>query len=151
MDSYLFFWEKMYTFAQPAFYYFRNGAYAEWDFLRGIEEGWMPKLPDPTVASEDVYGTCLDIYNKTSDDYKAIVDEFPDPRDLDWRKSQGWVATDDFVLSDPLIPDTHYGEDAKSHVFLHGIIIVTIIAGVWLVSRRKKFCSMRRNGYNELK
>ena len=111
----------------------------------------MPKLPDPTVASEDVYGTCLDIYNKTSDDYKLIVDEFPDPRDLDWRKSQGWVATDDFVLSDPEIPDTHYGEDTKGQSFLHWPIMVIFIAGVWLISRRKEFCIKRRNGYDELK
>jgi glucan 1,3-beta-glucosidase len=66
----------------------RGGAFAEWDFLRGIKEGWIPKLPNPDVSSESLYGTCYDILNRTTDDYNLVVDEYPDPRTLDWRQWQ---------------------------------------------------------------
>jgi hypothetical protein len=68
----------------------------------------MPKIPDPAVASEDLYGSCPDLYNRTDGDYNLIVDEYPDPRTLDWMQYQGWGATDDFVLSNPSIPPTNY-------------------------------------------
>ena len=32
-----------------------GGAFAEWDFLRGLRDGWIPKLPAPDVDSSDVY------------------------------------------------------------------------------------------------
>lgn len=111
----------------------------------------MPSLPDPNNAAEDLYGTCIDIYNRTSDNYNAIVDEYPDPRDLDWRKSQGWTATDDFVLSDPEIPITHYDDEARMDLFLHWMApILLIIAFLFLVRRRNTFYKYR-NGYNEIK
>jgi len=69
----------------------------------------MPPIPEPNVPSEDLYGSCLDIYNRTDDEYNLIVNEYPDPRTLDWSQWQGWDANDDFVMSDPLIPNTHYG------------------------------------------
>ena len=66
----------------------------------------MPPIPDPKVSSESLYGTCLDIYNKTDDSY-SIIEEYPDPRTLDWNQWQGWSANDDFVKSDPNIPADH--------------------------------------------
>jgi hypothetical protein len=128
---------------------FRGGAYAEWDFLRGIQEGWMPKLPDPTVASQDLYGTCLAIYNQTDDDYSAIVDEYPDPRDLDWNQYQGWDATDDFVMSDPLIPENHYGPTQPRSRVPWTLALIFAVAGLWYVNRRKELS--RRGTYEELK
>lgn len=128
----------------------RGGAYAEWDFLRGIQEGWMPKLPDPTVSSQDMYGSCLDIYNQTNDDYDAIVAEYPDPRDLDWNKYQGWDATDDFVMSDPLIPETQYGppQPRMNHIPWM-IALIVAVAGLWYANRRKAI--NQRENYEELK
>lgn len=86
----------------------RGGAFIEWDFLRGLKEGWMPPIPEPTISSESLYGSCLDIYNRTDDDY-SIVDEYPNPRTLDWNQWQGWDANDDFVMSDPnaIRPDVY--------------------------------------------
>ena len=79
----------------------RGSAFAEWDFLRGVREGWIPPIPkDRTIASEDLYGSCYDIYNRTPNEYDAIVEEYPDPRTLDWTKYQGWDINDDFVLQD---------------------------------------------------
>ena len=127
----------------------RGGAFAEWDFLRGLQEGWMPKIPDPTVASEDLYGSCYSIYNRTSDDYSLIVDEFPDPRTLDWRQYQGWDATDDFVLSDPSIPRTSYGPRPW---YVHWTLPATIIlAGLLLVLRKRIQRKGAALGYEQLK
>lgn len=127
-----------------------GGAFAEWDFLRGIREGWMPKLPDPTIASEDLYGTCLDIYNQTDNDWALAVEEYPDPGDLDWTKSQGWEATDDLVLSDPDAPERLYGPIQSSHhkSFPLLTVIAVTLTGLWFSYRRR---SMRRQDYNELK
>jgi hypothetical protein len=111
----------------------------------------MPQLPDSTIASEDLYGTCLDIYNETDDDYSSIIDEYPDPRDLDWNKYQGWEATDDFVLSDPLIPDVNWGPDKQENSGLKWIIaLFLIIVGIWFSTKKRKVFD-RRGTYEELK
>lgn len=110
----------------------------------------MPKLPDPTMASEDLYGTCLDIYNQTNNDWDLVVEEYPDPRDLDWTKSQGWEATDDFVLSDPDAPERLYGPIQPSHhkSFPLLIVITVMLTSLWFSYRRR---TMRRQDYDELK
>ncbi|OEU19488.1 exo-1,3-beta-glucanase [Fragilariopsis cylindrus CCMP1102] len=86
-----------------------GGAFIEWDFLRGLKEGWIPPIPAPNISSESLYGSCLDVYNRTDDDY-SIIDEYPNPRTLDWNQWQGWDANDDFVMSDPsaIRPDVEY-------------------------------------------
>jgi hypothetical protein len=142
-----------YLHAHTRFY--RGGAFAEWDFLRGVREGWMPKIPDPTVASEDLYGSCLSIYNRTSDDYAAIVEEYPDPRTLDFLKYQGWAATDDFVLSDPNIPNFPWRErQDHTWVFFHLILpALIVLSGLVFTFRKQLVCKRRdrRVGYEELK
>ena len=73
-----------------------GGAFAEWDFLRGVREGWIPTL-EPSVRAEDAFGTCESIIFKT-DDSMDIVDTFPDPTKLapDWQSVE---ADDDVVVS----------------------------------------------------
>lgn len=154
--------------------------------MRGIREGWIPKLPNRTVASQDLYGSCLDIYNRTTsgdsdsdgdgdgdggDYYSAIVQEYPDPRTLDWRKYQGWDATDDFVLSDPNIPSFSWREssskrqqarhDHSLNILLHLILPALIVLSGLLFTFRKNLKITRvvagwkrrdrRVGYEELK
>jgi hypothetical protein len=112
----------------------------------------MPPIPRSTVPSEDVYGSCLHIYNRTNDDY-AIVEEFPDPRTLDWNQWQGWGANDDFVMSDPNIPDVSYGPTSPWYLrgwFLPTCLVVACLA----VLRLRHFASAKRRerlGYTELK
>eukprot|EP00526_Cylindrotheca_closterium_P005643 CAMPEP_0113643590 /NCGR_PEP_ID=MMETSP0017_2-20120614/22927_1 /TAXON_ID=2856 /ORGANISM="Cylindrotheca closterium" /LENGTH=569 /DNA_ID=CAMNT_0000555127 /DNA_START=90 /DNA_END=1799 /DNA_ORIENTATION=- /assembly_acc=CAM_ASM_000147 len=131
-------------------FHMEGGAYAEWDFLRGVKEGWMPKLPPPTVASEDLFGSCLDIYNRTNNDYSTTIDEYPDPSDLDWTKNQGWDATDDFVLDDPSAPERLYGPIEPNHrnVSPWLFIVAVVATGLWFSYRRR---SMRRQDYESLK
>jgi glucan 1,3-beta-glucosidase len=49
-----------------------GGAFIEWDFLRGVREGWFPKIKSPNVYSESVYGTCEEILDRTVDDRSII-------------------------------------------------------------------------------
>mmetsp|Transcript_28820 Transcript_28820/g.78084 ORF Transcript_28820/g.78084 Transcript_28820/m.78084 type:complete len:617 (+) Transcript_28820:193-2043(+) len=136
-----------------------GGAFAEWDFLRGLSEGWMPPIPAPTVLSESIYGTCLDIYNRTDDSY-SIVSEYPDPRTLDWKYYQGWTVNDDFVMSDPNIPDDiprhpvrawwdprHYTE---SRWFLPASLGLAVAAAFY-VHKKVRRSKGERLGYTELK
>lgn len=73
------------------------GALAEWDFLRGYREGWIPTLPSPSESAESVYGTCREIAEKTKD-IVSIVEEFPNP-DTHPGLWSGPAIDDDFVLS----------------------------------------------------
>ena len=93
-----------------------GGAFAEWDFLRGIKEGWIPKLlpNNANVASEEIYGTCHRIAASTKDDM-SIIQPYPLPdnsrsnnNNNNGKSSSGttsehdWfdeVIDDDYVLS----------------------------------------------------
>lgn len=75
-----------------------GGAFAEWDFGRGLREGWIPPIPPPNVASVDLYGSCYDIVLQTNDS-SAILHEFPDPNSLDTHNWQGFPIDDDVVVS----------------------------------------------------
>jgi len=75
-----------------------GGAFAEWNFMRGLKEGWMPQIPARNIASTDLYGSCYDILFKTTDD-ESIIHEFPDPNSLDANNWQGFPIDDDVVVS----------------------------------------------------
>ena len=40
--------------------------YREWDYLRGVREGWIPKL-EAGKSAEKAFGTCLEIETQTED------------------------------------------------------------------------------------
>jgi hypothetical protein len=92
-----------------------------------------------------VYGTCREIYNRTSDDYNLIVNEYPDPRTLDWNQWQGWDASDDFVMEDALpvrsIPAQQYANWGAPAL----IVLICIVAAV------RKHSRNRKEGYAALK
>jgi glucan 1,3-beta-glucosidase len=75
-----------------------GGAFAEWDFLRGIKEGWIPEFPNPRTSCESVFGTCRAIAKRTKDD-SSVIEEFPDPSDTDRIGWPGPVIDDDYVMS----------------------------------------------------
>lgn len=110
----------------------------------------MPHIQKPNVASEDLYGSCYEIYNRTNDDYTLVVNEFPDPRTLDWSQWQGWDANDDFVMSDPNIPDTHYGPPQPWYI--RWLVPILLAALCVVVLRRWQTRRQREGqGYTELK
>lgn len=76
-----------------------GSAFAEWDFLRGVREGWIPVLPSSDEPSEDLYGTCYDILFKTRDEREEVIHTFPDPADLPDDRWHGVPIDDDVVLS----------------------------------------------------
>ena len=55
-----------------------GGGFAEWDYLRGIREGWLPKIPPPDTPSAQVFGTCYEILFRTNDTME-VIHEYPDP------------------------------------------------------------------------
>lgn len=110
-----------------------GGAFAEWDFLRGVREGWIPAIPAPDVSSESVHGTCYDILLRTDDDMD-IVEEFPDPITLDPNNWQGVDIDDDVVVSHgaSLLDNNggRHGHQAMNgqhgHGFFHWFLFLTV-------------------------
>ena len=112
----------------------------------------MPPIPEPHVSSESLYGTCLEIYNKTDDSY-SIVDEYPDPRTLDWNKWQGWTDNDDFVMSDPNIPDIDRTPNKANNDLVSVVVLACSgITALWILHRLwQSYKNRGRVGYTELK
>eukprot|EP00536_Pseudo-nitzschia_multiseries_P015414 jgi/Psemu1/217997/e_gw1.881.14.1 len=72
-----------------------GGAFAEWDFTRGVKEGWIQKILDNKTDSSSIYGSCQSIVGKTMDSM-SIVEEFPDPKQVE---TTGDPFDDDYVVS----------------------------------------------------
>ena len=87
--------ERVNVYSQPSTRHTLS-AFAEWDYLRGVREGWIPVLPKDRSAL-DLFGTCESIIFRTDDD-ESIVHEFPDPEAVapDW---QAVTPDDDVVVS----------------------------------------------------
>lgn len=75
-----------------------GGAFAEWDFSRGLNEGWLPSIPSTDTPSSSLYGSCYDIIVRTEDNL-SIIHEFPDPTSIDLTNWQGFKIDDDVVVS----------------------------------------------------
>jgi len=109
----------------------------------------MPPIPEPNVSSESLYGSCLQIYNKTDDSY-SIVDEYPDPRTLDWNQWQGWSNNDDFVMSDPNIPLIDHSTKKLRHT-QRWLALIVVGISLWILKRLRSCKRRDRLGYIEVK
>lgn len=124
-----------------------GGAFAEWDFLRGIDEGWIPELPGPTQPSEQAYGTCYDIIFKTSDDPKITSNVLPDPSDLPPGVWYGDDIDDDVVVShgttlldnDGIHHAQRYPSEPSDHVFRWLIVFGGAALVVAMVRRHVRY------------
>lgn len=129
-----------------------GGAFAEWDYLRGIREGWVPHLALPEESSESIYGSCYDILLDTSDD-EDILEIFPDPKDAP-NDTHPVYIDDDVVLSHGMSLYSPYGKDEnEDHGWLptdhpkHNLLVLIVcfvIAGllgfaVYKRSKRSKY------------
>lgn len=104
-----------------------GGAFAEWNFLRGLEEGWIPKIPDPYTASIDVHGSCRDILAVVTKDM-SIVHQDPPPR---LTSEQTFVGR----------------STEKSNRITFSIVVLSIVLGVCSVTVVKM---KMKNGYTAL-
>jgi len=69
-----------------------GGAFAEWDFSRGLFEGWIPPIAPSNTSSQELYGTCNEILLHTNNTMD-VVHPFP------WGDPDYWEH-DDFVPSE---------------------------------------------------
>jgi hypothetical protein len=71
---------------------------------------------------------------------------------LDWNQWQGWTANDDFVMSDPNIPDMTFG---PTPWYKRGWVLPMVLVIVCAtLLRLRSFASWKRRerlGYTELK
>jgi len=135
-----------------------GGAFAEWDYLRGYKEGWIPKMPTPDVSSESVFGSCYDVIFQTDDSMK-IIDQFPPPAD-DSENWQGSRLDDDVVVShgDSLLTGGG-GGSGSYHPYhhrkgLHIILLLAAVAGIFGVRHvyqkiRRQYQYTSLNGVDE--
>lgn len=133
-----------------------GGAFAEWDFLRGLREGWIPEIPAPSVDSQSVYGTCYDIIFRTNDTM-SIVDEYPDPSTLPANNWQGVDIDDDVVVThgESLIhnDDGTYHHIEPIHHTYHALVNWILFVCVALLSfflGRYVVRRSRKNGYSQI-
>lgn len=132
-----------------------GGAFAEWDFLRGIEEGWFPPLPDdPQQPSQSVFGSCLEIMFRT-DDNVTIITEFPDPTYMPPLTDPHKIVDDDVVIShgDSLLHANNNGRKYRSmrsfwyhpwqQVLLGALLVMAVVA-------IHKFKNRKRANYSQL-
>lgn len=76
-----------------------GGVFAEWDFLRGVREGWLPTIPPTNVSTEELFDTtCHNLIFRTTDDW-SVVHEYPDPDNLPPGTWFGDDINDDVVES----------------------------------------------------
>jgi glucan 1,3-beta-glucosidase len=104
-----------------------GGAYAEWDFLRGVKEGWVPTIAPPHVASASMYGSCQEIQDSTTESMD-IVHPFP------WGDEPYWGVQPE--------PTTNHGKHILSRFDWLCILAIVAIAIAGRVIRKR--CSKRR-------
>lgn len=130
-----------------------GGAFAEWDFLRGVREGWFPKIvSSPHVHSESAYGSCYNILMATNDSW-SIIHEFPDAQHVPASERKS-VIDDDVVLTHgaswnhPALRLRHHMERfVRRHVWF--LLTVLVVVAVLLV-QKSLWRLRRRNKYTEL-
>lgn len=135
-----------------------GGAFAEWDFLRGVREGWLPHIPPPETASTELFGTCYDLLWRT-DDNMTVIHEYPaDPRDA----TDPWMGVpvdDDVILTHGqslLIPEDerhHHGSGYyERSLWVHVVGMAALVAlalYLWKQVRNGSGC-LRKKGYTEV-
>ncbi len=110
-----------------------GGAYAEWDFLRGVREGWVPTIAPPNVSSQSLYGTCDEIHARTNETMD-VVHAFP------WGDEPYWgvnVPSSDSQQSKP-------SKEPSIMNPLNWLLILAIVLVAALSHVLRKRCSKRR-------
>lgn len=104
-----------------------GSAYAEWDFLRGLKEGWVPEIVEPDVTSQSIYGTCEEIRART-DETMDIVHPFP------WIDEPYWRNGTRSAIDEVTKTKTH-SLSRFNWIFMIGIAALAVVLEV--VRRRR--------------
>lgn len=107
----------------------QGGVFAEWDYLRGVDEGWIPKVV-PLLTSEERFGSCESIILRTKDDY-SVIHEFPDPKDLPPELVEDRYFDDDVVMTHGLSLE----RDHRAQQIRHGLVILGMAMMLFTVLR----------------
>ena len=129
-----------------------GGAFAEWDFSRGLREGWIPPIAPPNVATQDFYGTtCTMILDETSNSTK-VVHPFP------WGDPDYWEHDDVFTDDDVLTPHDNGWDNRGVSGALHLLLLVLCAVGIsigWSMyrkhSRRREYARIEMDAIHPRK
>lgn len=119
-----------------------GGEFAEWDYTRGVKEGWVPIL-ERDESSVQRFGNCEKLILRTKED-DSIIQEYPDPSVLPPSQREDRHFDDDIVMTHgESLEKKHLKEQMKTNI---------IFAVVWLVFLTVLACRLRRKrkSYNSL-
>ena len=117
--------------------------------MRGIKEGWFPKIAPPELPSEDLYGTCDEIINRTTESYD-VVHFYPWGDPAYWRGSL--VNETDTIGPEPLDMSNHHRFRIRRHLTDFGTQVGLFIFAALLIIgwRRHHQDCQRKAGYQEI-
>mmetsp|Transcript_2133 Transcript_2133/g.6160 ORF Transcript_2133/g.6160 Transcript_2133/m.6160 type:complete len:548 (+) Transcript_2133:200-1843(+) len=107
----------------------QGGVFAEWDLLRGVDEGWFPKV-DAFIPARERFGDCEDIILRTKDDL-SVIHEYPDPKDLPDELIEERYFDDDIVSSHGLSLERH----RRAHQIRCALVILSVVMLAFAVVR----------------
>jgi len=135
----------------------RGGCYAEWDYLRGLKEGWIPTLPATNVTAEEYFGSCYDIMERTTHEvwFDRQIEDFDDAvlsdgetlvvgQDGHWipKRFANGVGMDDERSTDDL---TNAHEMNGASIFFGAAIVIVVFSLIL-----KKIRKSENNKYSEI-
>lgn len=115
-----------------------GGAYAEWDFSQGLEEGWMPTIVDPNMSSASVYGSCDEILANTVND-TSVIHPFP------WGDEPYWTTDDNIAAKEEKDDDGDDWNNLTGTNIIGWIAFVAmVVGGYYLWQHRRRRLSKER-------
>ena len=118
--------------------------------VRGVREGWFPKIAAPDVPSETIYGSCEDIKQNTTDS-KEIIHSYPFGDPVYWR---GPLVNQSDIIKNPH-PETETGPVRPAHhlssfgsQFAMVIVACLLVLGIRAYSRHR--ASRKKSEYTEI-
>lgn len=116
-----------------------GGAFAEWDFLRGVADGWMPRLAPSAMASQDLYGHCESIMART-DNRTDLVHPFPWGDEPYWRPNET-TSKDETAAETTGTPEEnhwHNGHGMPQVWLLFALVLILVSLAVKCLCRTKR-------------
>jgi len=111
--------------------------FAEWDYTRGVDEGWVPVLEEG-VSALDRFGSCDSIILRTKDD-ESVVQEYPDPVNLPPSQREDRYFDDDNVMTHgALLEIRHHEEQEKTNIIFGAVCFILLVVLACRLGRKQK-------------